>query len=442
MKNYFSLFYFLVIAFLIAACSDSDGEEVTVDTEALGKDGVSNSEIPAINLLVDDVMHSLYLWADETPTLSNEKLASYENPQDLVDAFKSEEDRFSFIIQSEPDNARIASSKDVGTGIIWGVSSGRIYVVHVLKGSPADLAGVTRGDVISEIDGATASLNTALALSERVLRSFDLKLTNLSGGDERSVSVASEILDVEYVSEHQVISWNGNKIGYLLFDAYEEASISALNDAFSEFKQENVRYLVLDLRYNGGGSVSVARHLASLIYGKGTTDDILLREIFNEEYSSENAVVTFSPQTQLGLDLDKLYVITGGGTASASELTIHNLRPYMDVITVGQTTYGKNVGSILIQEEGYDFFPISFRVTDVNGDGDYGDGIAPDISDARDWIDVPLGSVSESRLRAALEDISPNSAARVAEEKHQSVDVPVVGTQSLIDYNLKVNLTE
>lgn len=403
--NRISSWYICLILFLTVSCLD----EPVVDPSTIQSDP-NNSNASDINEFVDEVMHSIYLWAEDTPDIADISERAFPNPQNLLAVLRSRQDRYSGIVESLPSgvSARVAQSLDAGLGLVLTLRrGGGIFVLHAKKGSPADLAGIQRGDIIQEIDGQVANEVTGTALLSRsVGQTYLLGIQRET--DRLNISVTSDFLDIDYVSDYKVINLiNGEKTGYLFYDDFREESSNKLNEVFGLFQQAGVKHLILDLRYNGGGSVDVARDLASMIYGQGTSEDVFLKEVFNEEYDNFNSDVNFREGGIPRLNLEDLIVITGSGTASASEAIIHCLSPYMPVYTIGQTTEGKNVGSILYSKFGYDFFPILFRVTDRNGDGNYSGGITPGVDvqglQEGDYINVLLGDEGIGRVRVALD---------------------------------------
>jgi C-terminal processing protease CtpA/Prc len=213
-------------------------------------------------------------------------------------------------------------------------------------------------------------------------------------------------------------------------------SFEALDAAFAELSAGGVDDLVLDLRYNGGGLVSVAQHLASYLGGT-RTDGLIFAEYFhNDRNTFRNRILRFEHKPK-HLTLDRLIVVTTGASASASELVINALRPFMRVVVVGATTYGKPVGQYGIEFCDKLLAPVSFALRNANGQGDFYDGFAPDCP-ALDDAEHPLGDPEEESLKEALTFASTGacrprspSAARVTESGPR---LPrVLGWQSIVN---------
>ena len=193
---------------------------------------------------------------------------------------------------------------------------------------------------------------------------------------------------------------------------------------------------MLDLRYNGGGLVSVAQHLASYIGGK-RTDGLVFAEYFhNDKNTFRNHIIRFEPKPQ-ALTLDRLIVVTTGGSASASELVINALRPFIPVTVIGSRTYGKPVGQYGIEFCDKLLAPVSFALRNANGQGDFFDGFPPDCA-APDDADHQLGDPAEGSLKEALTFATTNacSARPLTPQTKATIQLRApraIGWQSLVN---------
>jgi C-terminal processing protease CtpA/Prc len=281
-----------------------------------------------------------------------------------------------------------------------------MWIAQVFPESPASEAGLARGHRFVEINGQTVEDLAANGLLGSVLgpsrEGYEVEVVYEKPDGERvRVRMAKRIITIPTVTATQVYTLeDGRKVGYIFFRNFVEPSFAALSEAFATLKAAGATELVLDLRYNGGGLVSVAQHLASLIGGTRTSGRLLAEYFHNDRNAFRNREIRFEDKEQ-ALQLERLVVITTGSSASASELIINALRPFMPVITVGSTSYGKPVGQYGITFCDRVLYPVSFTLRNANGEGDYFDGFAPTCT-AADDINRQLGDPAEGSLAEAL----------------------------------------
>ena len=244
-----------------------------------------------------------------------------------------------------------------------------------------------RGSRITAINGqsvesliAAGTIGSAFGASEIGIQSNIVFFTR--GGARREAQMTKRLVTIPTVSLTSVFNVDGRKVGYLHFRNFVRPSIAALDQAFETLKQSGVTELVLDLRYNGGGLVDVAVHLASLIGGSLTSGQVLAVYDHNDKNQRYNETLRFENPSQ-ALNLDRLVVITTRATASASELIVNSLRPYIPVATIGETTYGKPVGQYGVPFCTKVLAPVAFSLKNASGEGDYFDGLAPTCAAVR-----------------------------------------------------------
>ncbi len=217
------------------------------------------------------------------------------------------------------------------------------------------------------------------------------------------------------VSLTQIVEVDGRKVGYLFFRNFVRPSEAALNEAFTALKAAGATELVLDLRYNGGGLVDVAVQLASLIGGARTSSQVMINWAFNDRIAaSSNRVTRFLETPPQTLNLQRLVVITTRASASASELIINSLRPYLPVTVVGDTTYGKPVGQYSFTFCEKVLVPVVFSLKNVNNEGDFFTGIPADCA-AGDDLAHQLGDPAEASYAEALTVIRTGACSARAE---------------------------
>ncbi len=213
---------------------------------------------------------------------------------------------------------------------------------------------------------------------------------------------------------------NGKKIGYYAYTAFITGKkgeyIESMNNIFAHFKQEGIDELIVDLRYNAGGDVYAAQVLASLIAPEtvANQEEKLIDLVFNDLYSQwlaehnpEGTYYKYIP-THNNLNLDRVYFLTTDGSASASELTIIGLQPYMDVRIVGEPTYGKYTGMYVFADskEEWAMLPVCMKYANADGYTDFVNGIPVDVAVEDDWLNfVELGSPKDNMIVAVLNDI-------------------------------------
>jgi hypothetical protein len=260
----------------------------------------------------------------------------------------------------------------------------------------------------------------------------------LNGNDVNLIK--EENFQTNPIQVSKVIQRDDKKIAYLMYTQFSQGFDQELNSIFSEFKTEGVDELILDLRYNAGGLTQTALYLSGMITGQ-FTGQIFSQKIWNKKvtdyYESINNtgwmkdlfVSEMDDKTVINsLNLNRVYIITSGNSASASEMVINGLSPFIKVIQIGQTTYGKNVGGLAVvydyidntnrtinPDHSYAISPITFSVANSEGFSDYADGLTP--SDgfvlSEDVLNMGvLGEYNEPLLALALNDISGNSARK------------------------------
>ncbi len=221
-------------------------------------------------------------------------------------------------------------------------------------------------------------------------------------GSIRDYYLAVETFAMNTVMQSGIIHHEELKTGHLVFTSFLETSVEELNRVFDFFAENEIDELILDLRYNRGGRLDVAQHLASLITGPDTAGKIFSQSELNSKYECWN---NYSNYLYLSLpnslNLKRVCIITSNSTASASEMLINGLEPFIDVVVIGDTTYGKPVGS-----HGFKFCdkyinPITIETKNADGDGDFFNGINPDCFSEDDFTKA-FDDVEEDSLKKAL----------------------------------------
>jgi carboxyl-terminal processing protease len=376
--------------------------------------GPSNCQRTGQNTYVRDVMRDLYYWYRMMPNVNP---ASYASPEALLEAlrYRPIDSSYSYITSRASNEAFFSESQYIGYGFTTRLSGSEMHLLQVFPDSPGSEADMSRGDRIVEINGrsvadliASGAINNAFGAA--TVGVVSRVVIQHRGEEERHErTLVKRIVTIPTVSLTRVFEVDGRKVGYLLFRNFVTPSFEALNEAFASLREAGATELVLDVRYNGGGLVDVAVHLASLIGGVVTEGRVFAEYRHNDRNADLDEALRFGA-SEHALTLERLFVITTRSSASASELIINGLRPHMPVVVVGDTTYGKPVGQYGITFCDKVLAPVSFKMVNADGQGDFFDGIPADCT-AADDIEHDLGFADEASLGEALHYIRTGSCS-------------------------------
>ena len=403
----------------------------------------TNCSVASQNLYVRDTLTNYYYWYQQLP--ANVNPASFTSPEAYLEAvrYRPIDNTYSYITSAASNEAFYSDSQLIGYGLSTQTTTTDLRVLQVFDASPALEAGLERGDRITQVNGQTvAAMVTAGTIggafgAAEVGVATDIVFEKPSG-ERRQARMVKRLVTIPTVSLTRVVEVDGVKVGYLFFRNFVRPSEAALNDAFAAMKAAGATELVLDLRYNGGGLVDIAVHLSSLVGGARTGGQVLLNYVHNDRVGPTLNKTTRFANPEQALSLSRLVVITTRSSASASELVINALRPYLPVAVIGDTTYGKPVG-----QYGFTFCdkvlaPVSFSIKNANNEGDYFDGIPPTCV-AADDITHQLGDSAEGSFAEALTYVrtgacSPRSDAASRAWRRAVDDRPrVPAWQSLVN---------
>lgn len=406
-------------------------------------------------------LNQYYLWQGDVPNLADDRFANqeqlnsflrnYPDPVKLFDDLRVDKtiDRFSWIVddyavleqelQGTSKNNGIdfkLSPKSKGSNDLIG------FVRYILPNSDASTKDIKRGDLFYAINGIQLNYDnykTLLAPDTYTINFVNYDGTSFTPNG-KSLSLTKTVLDENPIFINKVIEKNGHKIGYLMYNGFYGNYDDQLNNAFGVLKSQGITELVLDLRYNGGGSVQTATRLASMITGQ-FTDKIFSKQKWNAKinkyFESEDPeslnnkfVDKFNGVALNSLNLTKVYILTTKSTASASELVINGLRPYIDVVQIGDVTIGKNVGSVTLYDSPtfgktnrnpnhkYAMQPIVLKIVNSVDFGEYTNGLTPNylMLESTTSLGV-LGDELEPLLNAAISKITGTGKIQRKEEK-------------------------
>lgn len=389
---------FAISLLLLSGCGGGGGNPNGIEA--------ASCSIPDQNQFVYDAMQDLYLYYDQLPTVDP---SNYASPRALLEDLRVPQDRFSFIADLEERQNFFEAGTYEGIGFSFRNDGDAYTVTLVYEDSSAGRAGLKRSDRIVAIEGISitqinnnGSLNTFLSSYEN---GDDITFSvSSSGATSTDIEMSRGLVRINTVLKTDVITANSLNVGYLSFSSFIEPSKAELQTAFNTLKEENIDELVLDLRYNGGGRVDVAQRLASHIAGQQGLGADVTKLNYNDKNTNLNSVFPFLNLEQ-SIDIDRLYVLTLGGTCSASEIIINAMQPIgIDVITVGQTSCGKPVGSRNINFCDKTLSAITFDVVNDINQGEYFNGIAATCA-ANDDLSRDFADPNESMFATALSHI-------------------------------------
>ena len=449
----------IVFALLLASCSKD--EDLTLKPTV---DPIDGSEVQVQDFMWK-AMNFWYFWQAEVDDLADDRFANTEEGRMEYTEFLASEDdpaaffenklqyisdRFSFYNSDyrELTNSLAGISKSNGLefGLVRFQGSTDVFgfVRYIVPNSNAATVDIQRGDLFTGVDGATLTEDNYISLLFGANDTYTLNMADFVNGQVVPNDVEVTLTKEEALAENPVFisksfEIGGENIGYLMYNQFTNEYDDDLYAAIQSLKSTGITNLIIDLRYNPGGSVNTTRLLASMVYGTNTSD-IFLRKRYNdkiqEQLSDEQLEVYFADkingETINTLGLSKVYVLTSSGSASASELLINCLEPYMDVIQIGDKTRGKNEFSTTMvddRENSYLYTPS--RVNKINPDNqwaiqpligrnenaegfyEYTGGLQPDILLKEDYGNLGiLGDENEPLLARAIQAITGQTGKR------------------------------
>ena len=400
-----------LICLALAGCGGSggsgDANNNLTNSELISQSGTDFSAACSADNMkswVSDSMEDYYLFYDQLP---NVNAANFDTPEEFIRALRvSPFDNYSYVTDAATSTALFEEGKRFGFGMrLQRSDDARLYFTLVEPLSPVGSAGIERSDELLAINGVTPNNFTddfIIAAFGGSDEAIDLTLTVRKPNSNGSVdiTVTKALYDVQTVLDTQVLEHNNRRVGYLSFLSFLETSKNELTDAFSTLHDENIDELVLDLRHNGGGRISVAEQLGSLIAGDAVENTIFTRFAYNDKYANQDSSYHFQSRSN-SLNLPRVYVLTSANTCSASEMVINSLSPFIDVVTVGDRTCGKPYATQSREFCGKSINALEINLLNAANVGDYYNGIDADCPVTED-ISQELGQTSERLLSSAL----------------------------------------
>lgn len=418
------------------------------------QDDIDDIEVPKelkINDFIWKGLNLYYYWQADVTDLSDSRFANQGELNAYLNGFSSPEDLFYSLLNNYPNTDRfsvIFSDYTVLEGVLSGntANNGVDYqllrkaegsdevfgwVRYIIPNSDASSKDIRRGDIFYAVNGTPLNVNNYRELLAG--QNYTLNLADYDSGNitpnSRSVALTKTELAENPILINKVLTYDTHKIGYLMYNGFYGEYDNNLNTVFGQFRAEGVTDLVLDLRYNSGGAVKSATYLASMITGQ-FNGQVFAKQQWNakiEDYFNDNdpeqLINRFS--NSIGgnainsLNLSKVYILTSKSTASSSELVINGLKPYIEVVQIGDVTVGKNVGSVTLYDSPsfgkqgrsnrhkYAMQPICFKIVNSAGFGEYQNGISPPTPQPENLGDLGvLGEPTEPLLSMAISQIT------------------------------------
>ena len=475
--------WFLLSLFFIVSCSSDDDLEV----DSVDDDIVIDNPNQDVQEFIWQGMNNIYFYKNDVPDLADNRfnsleefysfLNTFDSTQSLFDDLQSSRDRFSFLVSDYVALEQTFSGVSLTTGMDFGLTlasqnSNDVlgFVRYILPGTDAENKGVIRGQFFSSIDGEQLTRNSDF--NELFSRnSIDVGFVTIENGvitPDQTITLLQSENTENPVLVSKSIDFEGQRIGYLMYNSFTADFDQQLNNAFGELKDDNITDLILDLRYNGGGSVRSAVRLASMITGQ-FPNEIFSREIWNDFYQdffsseeqgggerllnrfvSDIAVTDQNSNTVdsipiNSLNLNRVYILTTDATASASELIINGLDPYIEVIQIGENTVGKFQASITLYDSDnfsrtgpnldpnhtYAMQPLVLASANRDGISEFDDGLIADVPFSENIFNLGiLGETSDPFLETALNFIVNGS---VLSAKSPTIDYNIFGERKMFN---------
>lgn len=460
-SNYFLPFvFFLSLLITISACkkdkvSDDEVPPVENDGQLSDADSLKYLMYGIMQVSLADggrdqsMSLPMYYWYDQVPKLDPLDRA-YDSAGVLLNKIKTYAvnpvtgkpfDKYSFLDHGEvSDEIQQGVAGDLGMQVTFARTASDIVlvVIYVDKNGPAGLAGIKRGDLISAVNGTKVVYDGADgAVVNKVVKAvyYDNEATfDVVRADETTfkAKLNKAVYTINPVLFDTIFNVSNSKTGYFVFNTFSNVSYDnaptltkqKIDEVFSRFEGAGIKNLIVDLRYNGGGATNTAEYLDGRIAPSSATGKVMYNLEFNDKLTAVAPQIGLEKQVKFthtgNLNLDNVFFITSRSTASASELVINSLRPYLNVKVVGDTTYGKPVGfygmGISIFKKGKekhlaDLYAINFELKNANGEGGYYEGMVPDAM-ATDFVNVPWGNAADDNLKTIFSFIKNGSFAR------------------------------
>lgn len=356
------------------------------------------------NTWILDSMRYFYLWNSYLPSSVDTSLSA----TDYFASIKHTEDRFSFLYKPT-DLSTYPKYMLSQYGILFSIvdqNNPKGVIQLVIPGSVADLNGVKRGDYITEINSTPITSSNANELTSAMLKGTAATLTI----NNHVITLPAQSLGENPIYKQDTFRVKDKVVAYLFYNYFNDTYNTALQQVFQSFKTAGATELILDLRYNPGGSVAAAALLNAMIAPGITEQSLFAKYTGNNHLGSRDITyksalsvpesgnpVSFSALADKRLSLPRIFILSGEATASAAELTINTLKPYTQVIQIGEKTFGKDKGAVIISDTRipWTLMPITYNLFNAKGTGGYTTGITPDYT-IDEMSTLPLSKIGDN----------------------------------------------
>lgn len=415
------ILFFLFFGIFLISCEVDDKPEVYEE----GSNKYTNDWIY-------NQMKKYYKWNETMPDKGDLAI----NPKEYFNRLLNKSDLYSYAVHPDfPKTVPQSLRRNFGFDISFTEYQNKIYgvILYALYDSPAKNNGLLRGQLITKINDEELNLNNYDKIYKNIATATHLDLEIVAYSKETGFSNPEKVSLLQGFSfsqpiSSQVISNNNTKIGYVEIPHFDVGQAQLFLQTFQELKNQNVTELVLDLRYNGGGDVSSATALSIILAPNIKSSDLfiqfegnknggIVKQSFQQALESNEGNVSFEVLKNTHPDIKRVYILCGKRTASASEIMINNLRPFMDVIAIGEKTVGKDVAGFPIEDDripntkGWILYPSIYKLFNAKHEGNYSGGINPslNVDELQDLEIFALGNRSEILLSTAINMQSGNT---------------------------------
>ena len=369
MKSIFKFALFILVLSLTFSCFEDNDDSISLDTD--------------IKNFVWNAMNFAYLYNDISPNLGNDRFASdndyqsflnsYESPEDLFESLiykRDSVDRFSWItsdyiaLEQQFSGITKTSGAEFNFYDVPGSTTDLFGIVRLVQpNSNASTANLVRGQIFNKIDGIVLTKDNLRSLLSSETYTLNLASYNTNGTDTsdddsitdgtETITLTKTVFSENPIFKTKILTSNNENVGYIMYNGFVADYDEQLNAVFAEFQSQNIQHLILDLRYNPGGSVNSARILGSMI--TGISNGIFAKLQYNNDLQSNNTNYDFDNTFSDGIainsvGLNKVFIIATKGSASASEMIINSLRSYINVVHIGTKTVGKSQASVTLYD--------------------------------------------------------------------------------------------